>query len=76
MTEQLIEELGLAEDSIFLHLGSSGLISFSVLFACQVILTDVDAEEFDQVAHLLRQNTTHGSRHRDTTGNSYKVRTL
>lgn len=34
---------------------------------------DVDAEEFDQVAHLLRQNTTHGSRHRDTTGNSYKV---
>ena len=29
MTEQLIEELGLAEDSIFLHLGSSGLISFS-----------------------------------------------
>jgi len=35
---------------------------------------DVDAEEFDQVATLLRQNTTHGSRHRDTTGNSYKVK--
>ena len=34
---------------------------------------DIDAEEFDQVATLLRQNTTHGSRHRDTTGNSYKV---
>ena len=37
---------------------------------------DVDAEEFDQVAHLLRQNTTHGSRHRDTTGNSYKVENI
>jgi hypothetical protein len=29
MTEQLIDELGLREDSVFLKLGSSGLISFS-----------------------------------------------
>lgn len=115
MTDQLVEELGLAEDSIFLKLGSSGLISFSDYIFLLTLLSskfavfsfmwspiynrflliaqasrrhfevafrmfdfngdgDVDAEEFDQVAHLLRQNTTHGSRHRDTTGNSYKVR--
>ncbi|KAI9553979.1 hypothetical protein GHT06_019250 [Daphnia sinensis] len=91
MTEQLIGELGLREDSVFLKLGSSGLISFSdYIFLLTLLSTssrhfevafrmfdfngdgDVDAEEFDQVATLLRQNTTHGSRHRDTTGNSYK----
>ncbi|XP_046643012.1 calcium uptake protein 1 homolog, mitochondrial-like isoform X1 [Daphnia pulicaria] len=91
MTEQLIDELGLREDSVFLKLGSSGLISFSdYIFLLTLLSTssrhfevafrmfdfngdgDVDAEEFDQVATLLRQNTTHGSRHRDTTGNSYK----
>ena len=36
---------------------------------------DVDAEEFDLVAQLLRQTTSVGARHRDhgNTGNTLKV---
>lgn len=36
---------------------------------------DVDSEEFEMVADLVRQQTTIGSRHRDhaATGNTFKV---
>jgi hypothetical protein len=37
---------------------------------------DVDSEEFEKVATLIRQQTSIGSRHRDhaNTGNTFKVR--
>lgn len=37
---------------------------------------DVDCEEFEKVATLIRQQTSIGSRHRDhaNTGNTFKVR--
>lgn len=37
---------------------------------------DVDSSEFEQVANLIRQQTSIGSRHRDhaNTGNTFKVR--
>lgn len=37
---------------------------------------DVDCEEFEKVANLIRQQTSIGSRHRDhaNTGNTFKVR--
>ena len=37
---------------------------------------DVDYEEFDKVATLLRNQTTMGAKHRDhsNTGNTFKVR--
>jgi len=93
VSSKLREELGLEENSIFLKLGSSGLISFSdYIFLLTLLSTsvrhfeiafrmfdlngdgDVDAEEFDQVAELLRMTTSVGSRHRDhgTTGNTFK----
>lgn len=93
LTQQLIEELQLEDDSIFLKLGSSGLISFSdYIFLLTLLSTskrhfeiafrmfdmngdgDVDAEEFDLVAQLLRQTTSVGARHRDhgNTGNTLK----
>ena len=36
---------------------------------------DVDSEEFEKVATLIRQQTSIGSRHRDhaNTGNTFKV---
>lgn len=36
---------------------------------------DVDATEFEEVANLIRQQTSIGSRHRDhaNTGNTFKV---
>lgn len=36
---------------------------------------DVDSEEFEKVATLVRHQTSHGSRHRDhaNTGNTFKV---
>jgi mRNA-degrading endonuclease YafQ of YafQ-DinJ toxin-antitoxin module len=36
---------------------------------------DVDSEEFEKVANLIRQQTSIGSRHRDhaNTGNTFKV---
>lgn len=39
---------------------------------------DVDSEEFEKVATLIRQQTSIGSRHRDhaNTGNTFKVRSL
>ena len=116
MSSKLREELNLEENSIFLKLGSSGLISFSDYIFLLTLLSsklmtmfsppragvkvllvmkpasvrhfeiafrmfdlngdgDVDAEEFDQVAELLRMTTSVGSRHRDhgTTGNTFKV---
>lgn len=93
LTQQLINELQLEEDSIFLKLGSSGLISFSdYIFLLTLLSTskrhfeiafrmfdmngdgDVDAEEFELVAQLLRQTTSVGARHRDhgNTGNTFK----
>lgn len=37
---------------------------------------DVDSSEFEEVANLIRQQTSIGSRHRDhaNTGNTFKVR--
>ena len=37
---------------------------------------DVDSSEFEQVANLIRQQTSIGNRHRDhaNTGNTFKVR--
>jgi len=93
-TLQLVEELQLEDDSIFLKLGSSGLISFSdYIFLLTLLSTskrhfeiafrmfdmngdgDVDAEEFELAAQLLRQTTSVGARHRDhgNTGNTFKV---
>jgi len=93
LTQQLVQELKLDDDSIFLKLGSSGLISFSdYIFLLTLLSTskrhfeiafrmfdmngdgDVDAEEFDLVAQLLRQTTSVGTRHRDhgNTGNTFK----
>lgn len=39
---------------------------------------DVDSSEFEQVANLIRQQTSIGNRHRDhaNTGNTFKVRIL
>lgn len=41
MTDQLIDELGLREDSVFLKLGSSGLISFSDYIFLLTLLSSV-----------------------------------
>lgn len=37
---------------------------------------DVDSDEFEKVANLIRQQTSIGNRHRDhaNTGNTFKVR--
>ena len=39
---------------------------------------DVDSSEFEEVANLIRQQTSIGSRHRDhaNTGNTFKVSNL
>jgi len=93
VNKRLQEEIYLEEDSIFLKLGSSGLISFSDFIFLLTLLSasmrhieiafrmfdlngdgDVDADEFDQVADLLRMSSSVGARHRDhnNTGSTLK----